>query len=504
MSDSLDRITSFPSTLALAGGENAGRDRVLTVCIVVLLVGLARGASGIAYTCLAAMPVWSTAAAMFDILLIMFYVISRDNNNAMKMPVDTGGWLFTIVNIPLAMALFTIVIDFLFSFFAMGFWKDTIVLSAFVLVQILLVKSLRRLTRFTGSPESTFTKAMVNGVKGLISSTGACIFGFAAFLLFHVGAQSLLSDKLVTSIEELASSIMEGVEHPFGARHPGFQLWLIFVLLFVLAGLLGRSRLTSKLIAGRRLESILETALLAFICFSLTSSQIEQFGITRETELGQRAAERTEVAKELQRVVRERPLLASDKAILGDALKEIEDARDSEDVAIKAISNVEKGRFSEDTVSDSYSRQTFADEKYGLILPASSSGRSRLLEMRSKRVQEEARAEAAANALQELLTETSSTILGSVFKDNSRLTDLLISAVSDFISDNSEYSLTAVCARVLGVFSGKEKPLDPSFSTVPALIEKSETEVRREHEAASHSKGGEGKEEVEPASHPVL
>jgi hypothetical protein len=124
--------------------------------------------------------------------------------------------------------------------------------------------------------------------------------------------------------------------------------------------------------------------------------------------------------------------------------------------------------------------------------------------MRSKRVQEEARAEAAANALQELLTETSSTILGSVFKDNSRLTDLLISAVSDFISDNSEYSLTAVCARVLGVFSGKEKPLDPSFSTVPALIEKSETEVRREHEAASHSKGGEGKEEVEPASHPVL
>jgi hypothetical protein len=281
-------------------------------------------------------------------------------------------------------------------------------------------------------------------------------------------------------------------------------LWLIFVLLFVLAGLLGRSRLTSKLIAGRRLESILETALLAFICFSLTSSQIEQFGITRETELGQRAAERTEVAKELQRVVRERPLLASDKAILGDALKEIEDARDSEDVAIKAISNVEKGRFSEDTVSDSYSRQTFADEKYGLILPASSSGRSRLLEMRSKRVQEEARAEAAANALQELLTETSSTILGSVFKDNSRLTDLLISAVSDFISDNSEYSLTAVCARVLGVFSGKEKPLDPSFSTVPALIEKSETEVRREHEAASHSKGGEGKEEVEPASHPVL
>src|ERR1017187_3448740 len=156
---------------------------------------------------------------------------------------------------------------------------------------------------------------MVNGVKGLISSTGACIFGFAAFLLFHVGAQSLLSDKLVTSIEELASSIMERVEHPFGARHPGFQLWLIFVLLFVLAGPLGRSRLNSKPIAGRRVESILETALLAFICFSLTSSQIEQFGRTRETELGQRAAERTEVAKELQRVVRERPLLASDKAI---------------------------------------------------------------------------------------------------------------------------------------------------------------------------------------------
>src|SRR5580704_11869804 len=94
---------------------------------------------------------------------------------------------------------------------------------------------------------------------------------FITFLLFHVVAQSLLSDQSATFIEEQASSIMERIEHPFGVHHLGFPLWLIFVLLFVLAALLRRPRFSSRLIAGRHWESIFETALLSFLCFSLTS-----------------------------------------------------------------------------------------------------------------------------------------------------------------------------------------------------------------------------------------
>jgi hypothetical protein len=500
MSDVLDSITSFPSKLALTRGEKWHLIRVFFICGLVLMIALPSGMSGALFACITAVRVWFIVAIVFDLLLL----IRKDKYKGFMSELlhsRVGGYLFALANIPFVMALFAIIMDFFLNFFWGGFWRETCALLAVVLIQVVLVKASRQFSATTGPTQSAASKGRANATKGLISTTDACVVGFAAFLLFHVVA-SALSDRAVSNVEELASSMMENIEYPLGARHHGLPLWLIFVFLFGAVAVLGRPRLTSRLIKVRYFGSAFETFLLSFLCFSLLGSQVEQFGIRRETQLGEKAAQRAQVAQELQNAIKDHSLPDDKIRMLGDSLHRLEQSKDRDEVARKAISHAEHGHLLDDAHSDQ-TQEVFNQQNSGLLLPASPAGKSRLLETRDRRVREEARAEAAAAGLHEVLSGSSSGLLDSVLDSNRHLTDLLISTVSDFISDNGEYSIKAVSSRLIAVLSGTDKPRDVPVSSGPDLIEKYEKEVTGEHKNFwDPTKAHENKErEVEPVPH---
>jgi hypothetical protein len=473
--------------LVLEKGVGANRVRLLTVSTILILIGVAEGSSSDFADSIRAFPVWFSLAILIDILLLVVYLGS--GSEASWLESELAGIIFVSINIPVMLALFALFVGGIKNIFALEFWRELTAIMIALVVQASLVAKLRR-----SRPHGSLTnpglvkKSILAAMHGLVPTSGACVFGFGLFLVFHLVAQSLLSDRTVVFVEEKASLLMERLEHPFGPRHRGIESWLIFTLLFAALIFLNRPRLTSGVVTVRKWESIGETMLLGFLCFTLASSQAEQFGIRREIKLADKATKRANAAYALKN---EALNLSDDqKDKVRTALTSISYDKESNEVAVKAISHMlEDGNSYQDGGEQP---QTPDDTKDTAL--------SQLQQMKEKRIRLENEAEAATSALQEVFAQTSSHILSAVTANDSQTTELLVSAISDFISDNSEYSIKKVCARVVRVVSGQEKP-SPSLPTISALVERSKDEVRESHSEGSKSR--ENDREVHPEVHPA-
>ena len=498
MSNSANRILSLPSALVLEKGLHADRVRLLTASIVLVSIGLARGASAGGVVCMTALPVWFIIAVFIDIFA---FVADDSSGKASWLDSSLATLVFTVANIPVVFFFCISFLEGIFNVFHFGFWRELIAISIALAVQVAIVTKLPPPS--FGRESGLVMRGIRAAIQGLVPTSGACILGFSIFLLFHLVAQSLLPDRAVVFVEEHASLFMERLEHPFGDGYPRIATWLIVVLVFAALAFANRPRLTSGIAGVRRWESIAETSLIAFLCFTLTCSQMEQFGIRREITLANKATKRAYAAYALKASALE--LSDDQKVALGFTLSEIrEDKEPEEEVTVKAISHIEDGRSFDDGISYLAGDEDalIEDGDIGQITLSSHKSEPRLLQIKEKRIQEENRAEAATNALLEVLSQTNSQLLGAAFANDKRTTELLVSAVSDFVSDNSEYSLEKVCSRVLRVLSGGENPIDPSLPAARDLVKKSEDEVNESHGQGSRdSKYVEGKKDVEHDFH---
>jgi len=422
MSDSLDKLLSFPSTLALDSGSRIELVRFLMISIIMAWVGFAKTSpllnlvkgpsdnSDFMYLA------WLAIGVMFDVSAI---VINQRGILARRIVPKFVDDIAVILNIPVIIIFFLLIISFVYDLFASGFWRELAAIAIAVLIQVALVKVIRHLRSRTPLQKTQPAKIRraIAVTEGLVSTAGASVFGFSAFLLFHLMAESFLPDDSAMLIEEKASHIIERLEHPFGLQHPALQTWLIFALLFVVAVFLRRPRLTSGIGVARRAESIVEMVVLGFLCFSLATAQVEQFGIGAESELLEKATEHLHVAHELRQAAIGLKLDDGEKATLGDSLTLFAERSDSDEaVGLKVISNIERGISDDETAFDENEGTTADPDGDRTGESTRGAADSKVLRIKEKRIREEARAAAATSALQEMLSQITSTVLGSAFR----------------------------------------------------------------------------------------
>jgi hypothetical protein len=481
MSDRLDRLMSYPSTWVMARADDSEPAFSLRCVLVLLtLIGAARGEAGMTWQFLSGIPLWSGLAAGCDLALLALYCLSPRSRARFESDGDTLlGYVLAILNIPLVMASFYIMIDFCISFFAQGFWKDLLGIACALIIQIKLIQATQGPNGTARQRPPLFTPLpnMTRALQGLVPTVGACIYGLCAYLLFRIVSGAFLGDASVALIEEGTSDALFRLEHPFGETHPGLLTWELFVLLFVASFVLVSSPLVAVISRGQRWHALATASLLGFLSSSLMAGEIEGAGVQRESRLLAKEMKHAHVAHTLEHMATALNFNEQDHASIASVAYRIElSGSPDKDVMRKLLENLEV--YSAAEQPSDLPEIPGEEAALPLIGPAVS-------RIKQARIKEEARTEAATNALVVALSESSAYGLEQVTGDSSRFAELLVGAIADVTGESSEDMIKRMCSLTLRVFSRPETAASESIPTAAVLIDRSAEEVSRGREVQS-------------------
>jgi hypothetical protein len=480
MSGRLRRWAFFPTSLLLRKSRKAGRFKFIAAVTFVLMFGLFRNGPDDLTHIEGWGITWIGIAIAFDILILLPIYIATTKNPRLDHRLAQSNLFFCVVFGINTLVVFFPIFAFLHGIsmlFHMGFFRELGAMFLCILIQRWLTVGLRgtNMTAYLETLERNDASGMSRFRDGLAETAGIYFYGLFAFLLFHLISAAVLSKTMTERMENSASAIKGILEHPFGTSHPGIKLWILFALLFALASFLASPRLTSATTKMKKAESVVEELLLGFVFFSVLSSEVEQQGMRTESRLAKEADNRLFILGELRA---EASIgTPEENRTLLRTLTEMEQqsTKTGESVAYYAVSSLENsGDLGTDRARVSDGRR-FS----WLFTPPMDDDRSPLEGLKVKRARTEIQVEAATKALQETLA-ASSQVAGEALLGGSREAGFLVDAISDFVSENSEYSLKAVCHHVLSVFTGKEAPPPSVASDLPSLVSKAAEKQREE------------------------
>jgi hypothetical protein len=495
MSGRLRRWAFFPTSLLLRKDLKAVRFKTIAAVTFVLMIGLFPNRPDDLTHIEGWEITWIGIAIACDVLIFLpLYNATRKNARLDHALAQSN--LFFFVFFCLNMLLvFLPIFTFLhgmYMLFHMGFFRELGAMSLCLWMQCLLAVGLRgtSMKAYLEILEREDASGMLKVRDGLAETAGIYFYGLFAFLVFHLVSAAVLSKTMTECVENRASTIKGILEHPFGTLHPGIKLWVIFALLFALASCLASPRLRSATIKMKRAESVVEGLLLGFVFFSVLSSEVEQPGMRTESRLAKEADTRLFIVGQL---LAEASIATPEenRTLLRTLIKlEQPSTKAGESVAFYAVSSLENSG----DVGTDRARVSDGGRLSWLLSPPMDDGRSPLEGLKVKRARTEIQVEAATKALQETLA-ASSRVAGQALLGGSREAGVLVDAIGDFVSENSEYSLKAVCHHVLSVFTGREAPPPAVASDLPSLLSTAEQTERGERSTAG---GGDTTHDTEP------
>jgi hypothetical protein len=368
------------------------------------------------------------ALAIAPALVPVFYIVSG---------LEALGFLGELVSLPFMLAAcfgafyvigfaLVVICGGLYYLFSMGYWREGIGVLIFSFLQLLVMGVYKKKWALPLAP--------FFGV-----GASSCIL----FLFVHLTLDSFSDERLSLRLEMAVSDVFYRLKYPFGHEHQIWSAWIIFLILFVVAGvfeyLAPGVRFLKSLRILKTTVSRLKSAALVLSCFSLTMAQTEQFGIKTETakmkDARRRARAAFVMADQMQR------FSPSQKSNLVDALIDISTESHSAEIAEEAADRV----YSASIVSNEHSPSDVEVEDQP---PTFASVREAEM-ARTEAVKDEIKkSEGFRRALQTVIDEVNSFGIHKQLAPDSALVEVILSAVSKVVSE-FEYARTEVLAARL-------------------------------------------------------